>query len=290
MCFTTYNHILTFIMLSTRTTRTAFVFSFLLAFVVSVSQSFGFAPKREFYQLKVYHLKDNAQQERLESYLQQAYVPALHRAGIEKVGVFKTASEAAPASATSPGSTTAPAEQLLYVLIPLKSVEQFMGLSETLAKDKQYTSAGKDYLDAAFDNPIYNRFESVLMESFTGMPALMAPKLQSGPSERIYELRNYEAATEKLHENKISQFNNGELDIFKRLGFNTVFCGQVKAGGKLPSMMYMTSFENKTERDAHWKAFSADPAWKTLNALPEYAHNFLRADIYLLHPTTYSEI
>ena len=122
------------------------------------------------------------------------------------------------------------------------------------------------------------------------MPALVVPSLKSDASERIYELRRYEAATEKLHENKISQFNNGELDIFKRLGFNTVFCGQVKAGGKLPSLMYMTSFENKTERDAHWKAFSADPTWKTLNAKPEYAHNFLRADIYLLHPTTYSEI
>ena len=116
------------------------------------------------------------------------------------------------------------------------------------------------------------------------------PKLNAGAAERVYELRRYEAATEKLHEAKISQFNNGELDIFKRLGFNTVFCGQVKAGGKLPSLMYMTSFENKTERDAHWKAFSADPGWKELNAKPEYAHNYLRADIYLLHPTAYSEI
>ncbi len=238
-------------------------------------QTFGFAPKREFYQLKIYHLKDNTQKERLEKFLQQAYLPALHRAGVGKVGVFKPAPEA---------------DSLLYILIPFKSVEQFMNLSEMLGKDKQYATAGADYLNAEYNKPVYSRFDSILMEAFASMPTLVAPTLSGELSERVYELRNYEAATEKLHENKISQFNNGELDIFKRLGFNTIFCGQVKAGSKLPSLMYMTSFENKAARDAHWKSFSDDPAWKKLNALPEYAHNFLRADIYLLHPTAYSEI
>lgn len=262
-------------MLITRTMRNAFVFSVFLACLVSVSLSFGLAPKREFYQLKIYHLKDNSQQEGLDAYLQKAYLPALHRAGIEKVGVFKPATGA---------------DSLVYVLIPFKSVEQFMGLSDRLDKDGQYAAAGKDYIDAEFNNPPYKRYESILMEGFTGMPSLMAPKLQGTPAERIYELRNYEAATEKLHEKKISQFNNGELDIFKRLGFNTIFCGQVKAGTKMPSMMYMTSFENQAARDAHWKAFTDDAGWKSLNAQPQYAHNFLRADIYLLHPTAYSEI
>ncbi|GAB2577054.1 NIPSNAP family protein [Spirosoma areae] len=261
-------------MLSNPVTRSAFS-GWLFFLVISVGQSYGSAPKREFYQLKVYHLNGSSQKDRLETYLKQAYLPALHRAGVGKIGVFKPATEA---------------DSLVYVLIPFKSVEQFMALSETLTKDKQYVTAGKDYLDAEYNNPAYKDFESVLMESFAGMPTMMLPKLTSDPSERIYELRRYEAATEKLHENKISQFNNGELDIFSRLGFNTIFCGQVKAGGKLPSLMYMTSFENKAERDAHWKAFSADPGWKALNAKPEYAHNFLRADIYLLHPTPYSEI
>ncbi|MFD2933019.1 NIPSNAP family protein [Spirosoma flavum] len=262
-------------MSTNRKTGNTLILWFFCAFIISASQGFSFAPKREFYQLKIYHLKDSPQKDRLETYLKEAYLPALHRAGVGKVGIFKPATEA---------------DSLVYVLIPFKSLDQFMALSETLAKDKQYASTGQDYLNAEYNNPVYKGFESVLMESFAGMPTLVAPKLQASQADRIYELRNYEAATEKLHENKISQFNNGELDIFKRLGFNTVFCGQVKAGAKLPSMMYMTSFESKAERDAHWKAFSADPAWKTLNALPEYAHNFLRADIYLLHPTAYSEI
>jgi hypothetical protein len=181
-------------------------------------------------------------------------------------------------------------DSLLFILIPFKSADRFAKLAGRLDKDRQYASDAQEYMNAEYNNPVYSRFESILMEAFEGMPTLNVPTLKSAPSERIYELRSYEAATEKLHENKISQFNNGELDIFRRLGFNTVFCGQVRAGGKMPNLMYMTSFENRAARDAHWKEFSADPAWKKLNAQPEYAHNFMRMDMYLLNPTAYSEI
>lgn len=262
-------------MFTTHKIRNVFAYWLLFGLIIGTGSAFGQAAKREFYQLKIYHLKDNSQKDRLETFLKQAYLPALHRAGVWKVGFFRSATEA---------------DSLVYVLIPFKSLDQFMSLSETLAKDKQYATAGQDYINTEYNNPVYSHIESILMEAFAGMPTMILPTLQAQPAERIYELRRYEAATEKLHENKISQFNNGELDIFKRLGFNTIFCGQVKAGSKLPSLMYMTSFENKAARDEHWKAFSADPAWKKLNALPEYAHNFLRADIYLLHPTPYSEI
>jgi len=251
------------------------LFSLLSILVISGNIAFGFPPKHEFYQIKIYHYKEDSQRKRLETYLKEAYMPALHRAGISKIGVFEPAEEA---------------DSLLYVLIPFKSADQFISLPGTISKDKQYLTAGKDYLDTEYDNPVYTSFESIFMESFAGMPALKLPDLKSAPSERIYELRRYEAASEKLHENKIRQFNNGELDIFSRLGFNVVFCGQVKAGSKMPSLMYMTSFENKAERDAHWKTFGSDPAWTKLNAQPEYAHNFLRADIYLLHSVAFSDI
>ncbi len=237
-------------------------------------QAIASAPKREFYQLKIYHVRDANQKSRLETYLQKAYLPALHRAGIKQVGVFVP---------------NTGADSLLYVLTPFKSVDQFSALSETLMRDKQYTADAAEYINAPFDQPYYSRFESVLMQAFATMPTLVTPGLTGNRADRVYELRSYEAATEKLHEAKVAQFNNGELDIFKRLGFNTVFCGQVQAGGKMPNMYYMTSFTDKADRDAHWKAFGADPAWKTLNSLPEYAHNFMRADTYLLHPTAYSD-
>jgi hypothetical protein len=53
--------------------------------------------------------------------------------------------------------------------------------------------------------------------------------------------------------------------------------------------MYMTCYENKADRDAHWKAFGNDPAWKTLSALPEYQHNVSRNDTSFLQPVEYSD-
>ena len=47
------------------------------------------APARYYYQLKIYHFKNAAQEGRLDTYLQNAYLPALHKTGVKSVGVFK---------------------------------------------------------------------------------------------------------------------------------------------------------------------------------------------------------
>ena len=260
-----------------------FALCLLVLWVVNALPAHSQASKQSLHQLKIFHLKDKSQEERLDKYLQSAYLPALHRAGISKVGVFK------PAENTD-SNAPAPTEQLVYVFIPLASPDQVYKLDETLAKDKQYTAAAKDYIDAPHNNPLYNRFETILMEGFTGMRGVNVPKLKSAPQERIYELRSYEAATEKLHQNKVSMFNKGEIQLFDRLGFNAIFYGRVLAGSKMPNLMYMTSFENMAEREKHWNTFRDDPEWKKMSSDPQYANNFLRADTYLLHPTSYSDI
>ncbi|WP_242920258.1 NIPSNAP family protein [Pontibacter liquoris] len=258
--------------------RILFSLCLLALWVGLVSPVFSFAPQPGIFELKVYHLASHDQESRLDKYLQQAYLPALHRAGISKVGVFK------------PTEQKDSTERLVYVFIPLASSQQFFKLDQQLANDKQYATAGKDYIDAPYDKPLYKRFETILIEPFSGMTGFSVPNLKAAHGERIYELRSYEGATEKLHLNKVSEFNKGEIDIFKRLNFNAVFYGRVVAGSLMPNLMYMTTFENKAEREAHWKAFNDDPAWKKLNALPEYAHNTSHADIILLHPTDYSDI
>jgi hypothetical protein len=85
-------------------------------------------------------------------------------------------------------------------------------------------------------------------------------------------------------------FNEGgEVALFKRLNFNAVFYGDVIAGSRMPNLMYMTSFENMTERDAHWKTFSDDPEWKALSSRTEYQNNVSKIDINLLRATDYSD-
>jgi hypothetical protein len=107
----------------------------------------------------------------------------------------------------------------------------------------------------------------------------------------VYELRSYEGHTEKIYQNKVKMFNDGdEVGLFKRLGFNAVFYGEVLSGSRMPNLMYMTTFESKEERDAHWKAFSADPQWKTLSAMPEYQKNVSKNVQIFLRPTQYSDL
>lgn len=240
----------------------------------------GFAPRQEFYSIRVYQLKNAEQETRVDTYLQTALLPALHRRGITDIGVFKPV-----------GNDTA-AVRRIYVLIPLKSLEEYTGLSAALLKDARYLADGKDYLDAPHDNPPYIRIESILLQAFPDMPHHAAPgALQGAPAERIYELRSYEGPTEKYFENKVQMFNaGGEIPLFDRLGFHAVFYASVLAGSHMPNLMYMTSFDNMASREQHWKTFGADSVWKKLVASPQYQHNVSRNDIVFLHPAPYSDL
>ena len=236
-------------------------------------------PQREFYEIRVYHVKDAAQESTVDHYLEQAFLPALHKAGISKVGVFKPV-----------GNDTA-ADRRIYVLIPYKRLEQFQQLPEQLFASKEHGSAGAEYLDAAYNAAPYTRMETILLQAFTAHPQLELPALTGPKKERIYELRSYEGPTEKLYRNKVQMFNKGdEVGIFKRLNFNAVFYGEVISGSHMPNLMYLTTFENKAAREAHWKSFGSDPAWKQLSAMPEYQHNVSHQDIMFLYPTEYSDI
>lgn len=239
-----------------------------------------FAPKQEFYSIRIYQLKDKDQEARVEKYLQAALLPALHRAGNPEIGVFKPI-----------GNDTA-AIRRLYVVIPLKSVEQLTDLNTKLNKDAQYLTDGKDYLEASYDNAPYVRMESILLQAFPEMPRHAVPTALQGPkSDRIYELRSYEGPTESYFANKVRMFNEGgEVPLFQRLSFNAVFYATVLAGAHMPNLMYMTSYDNMASRDAHWKTFSADPFWKQLSGKPEFQHNVSHIDIVFLHPAEYSDL
>lgn len=238
------------------------------------------AADRDFYQLKIYHLKTAQQAEQLDEFLSTAYLPALHRAGIKNVGVFK------PIVADTDTDHTL----RVYVFIPYASYDQFAALDTVLLHDETYQEAGKAYLRAPHNDPPYDRIETILLNAFTGSPHVELPDLSSPRSERVYELRSYEGPTEAYYRNKVAMFNEGdEIGLFKRLGFNAVFYGEVVAGSRMPNLMYLTTFENKQSRDEHWSAFGKDEYWKKLSAMPEYQHNVSRNQQIFLYPTEYSD-
>jgi hypothetical protein len=235
--------------------------------------------KQEYYELRVYHLAWGSGQEgKVDAFLKDVYLPALHRAGIAKVGVFK------------PIETDMLYDKRIFVLIPLKTVEQYLMLPEVLARDKVYLETGKSFIDAPYNEPPYARFESIILRAFKNMPQPFFPSYTNPVSERVYELRSYESATEAKAARKIQMFNEGgEIDIFTSLKFNAVFYAEVISGSIKPNLMYMTTFTDMKSHDEHWKAFGATPEWKKLSAMEEYKNTVSNINRYLLRPTNYSD-
>jgi hypothetical protein len=230
---------------------------------------------REFYELRVYSLKNEQQQKLVETYFKDALIPALNRLGSKNIGVF---TELKPEGQTK-----------IYALLPYTSWDDFLAVQDKLATDQVYLQDGSAYLNAPATDPAYERIDSSLLKAFTHMPKMQAPEQRP----RIFELRRYEHASESAGKKKLEMFNDaGEIDIFKRLGFNPVFFGETIIGELRPNLIYMITFDDMAAHDSHWKAFVGDPEWKKVSAIPDYADAKLvsRITSTLLTPAAFSQI
>ena len=257
-----------------------FLYSFIALFILFIStKSFATNDNREYYLIKIYHCKSNAQLNNIDDYLKNIYLPFLHQSGIKKVGAFK------------PIDNDTVADKRIVVFIPFKKIKALEALENKIDQQNPFTKVGNAYADAAFNDAPFTRIETVLLHAFKDMPSFQSPLLTGTVNENIYEFRSYEGATETLYRKKVHMFNEGgEINIFKRLSFNAVFYAEVLSGSHMPNLMYMTSFNSKAERDEHWKNFSSDPEWKKISTAPEYANTVSKSDVVLMHSTDYSDL
>ncbi|MBD1365092.1 NIPSNAP family protein [Mucilaginibacter sp. ZT4R22] len=233
------------------------------------------AHSTDYYELRTYTLKNETQQKLVEDYFQYAAIPALNRIGIRHVGVF---TELKPEGQTK-----------IFVLTTYNGLAHLSHIADNIGKDAEWKKQGAAYLNAPASAPAYERIESSLMKAFKHSPLLVAPP----KTARIFELRQYQSASEAAGKKKIEMFNDqGEIDIFKRLGFKPVFWGETIIGPLRPNLTYMVTFDDLAAKDAHWKAFVDDAQWKKISAVPEYADALLVNKITstLLVPTAYSQI
>lgn len=229
----------------------------------------------EFYELRVYSLKNGRQRKLVENYFQNAAIPAYNRLGSKNVGVFT--------EYLSQGFTK------LVAVIPFNSIDDYLTVNDKLASDATYQQAGAEYLNADATAPSYERIESSLLRAFTTMPRLELPEKKS----RIFELRRYESPSETTGKKKIEMFNQaGEIAIFKRVGLTPVFFGETLIGPMRPNLTYMLTFDSMDEHDQNWKAFGGDPEWKRISGMPEYSDAKIISNInrMFLVPAAYSQI
>ncbi len=253
--------------------------TYLIMFLLSVpvANLSAAGAKQMYYEIRAYHVKSSGQSERVDSHLRDAYLPALHKAGITSVGVFKPV-----ASDTSFG-------KVIIVFIPYANLKQYEKVTAMVENNSEYQNNGKAFIDAPFNDPPFTRYESYLLKAFEGMPAFSPPMYTNPAGERVYELRNYESATESKAAKKIEMFNNGEIALFKSLGFNAVFFGEVLMGNRMPDLIYMITFQDMATHDTKWQDFRNAEEWKKMSGLKEYENTVSRITSYLLSPTSYSD-
>jgi hypothetical protein len=229
------------------------------------------AQDKEFYEFRIYQLTGGGAKSTLKSYLTGALMPLFDKFGI-KLGAFEELDNEEPPK--------------VYTLFAYPSAEVYFKLKQELTTDKDYLLAAKSYFELPASKPVFERYETFLMEAFDGIPKLKIPEKNRG----LLELRTYESYNEDAARRKIAMFNDEELPLFEKVDLHQVFFGKILAGKYMPALMYMLWFKDMDEREANWKKFVDSPEWKSMSAKPINADTVSKVHKKFLVPTDYSQI
>ena len=225
----------------------------------------------EFYEFRVYQLIGGGEKNILKSYLTEALLPLFKKMNI-KLGSFEELDNEEPPK--------------VYTLFVYPSAQVYFNLQKELSSDKNYMAAAKSYFELPAAQPVFERYDTTLMEAFDGIPKLKLPSKNRG----LLELRTYESYNEDAARRKVDMFNDEELPLFEKVGLHPVFFGKILAGKLMPALMYMLWFTDMNEREANWKKFVDSPEWKAMSGKAIYADTVSKVRKKFLVPTYYSQI
>lgn len=222
------------------------------------------------------HTTPEEQGARVADFLSDGLAPALSKTGAKLVGAFANViGEDGP------------------YYVSLTSYASLAAMQECLTKlenDGEYQRQ-VEKLGAGNGLP-FVRVESSLLRTFDVMPEPVLTPDSEKRAPRIFELRTYESQTFATLKRKVGMFNNGEAQIFERLGLRPVFFGESIVGPGQPNLMYMLSYDDLAQRDRLWHDFVTDPQWKKLSGTPELKDSEIVANIsnVILRPLPFSLI
>jgi len=233
---------------------------------------------RDYYLIQVYHCSTAKQIENIDAFLKKTFLPYLHQNGIEKVGVF------------APLDNDTATDKRLYVWVPFKNIQKLDELDQKIEAIDPMGTAAIIHLENADGSLPYTRIEKIITRAFKFQPQYVTKSTLTKSSSRVYEYRSYESPTEAMHLKKVHMFNEGgEVTLFASLNFNAIFYSKVIAGSSMPNLIYMTSFNNMEDRDAHWKSFEEAPLWKKISVAPEYINTVNRNETVLMSARDYAD-
>ena len=231
---------------------------------------------KQFIEVRKYAVKDAEKRAKLVEVLDQALIPALNRQGIKPVGVLVPIP-----SATKYANN-------VFVVFPHKTAESFVNVAAKLLADTAYMKDAAPIFETTSKDPVYTDCETYFLQGFPTMPTIEVPDL--GPN-RVFEWRFYRSFNIERNAAKIRMFDvGGELPLFREVGMNPIFFGDVIAGNWLPALMYMIGFSSMEAHAEAWKAFGAHPKWQAMRGLPEYADTATEIVNAIMTPSPGSQI
>ncbi len=243
------------------------------------------APAREYYEIRRYRIPDEDSRQTVLAYLENALVPALNRAGIDRVGVFGVEPPSAEEEALDPVDAMS-----LWAIIAFRSIDDFTGMKSRLEADAVYLEAAAPMYATPTREPIHERVESWFLRAFQGMPVMELPPQTAAGEDRIFELRLYESHNEDTARRKVHMFDHGEIDIMRDVDMAPLLYGELLIGANVPALVYILSAPDMASHREHWRAFLDHPEWVRMRDMEMYKGTVSRIESVFLRPTAFSGI
>jgi len=225
--------------------------------------------KKEIYEWRIYTL--NSDVNSLDTFYKDILIPAYKREKVT-VGAFTPLKKGE--------------KEQRYYLFVYPDITSFYRIKKDIWKDNAFRKAAQSFYDTTAKSPVYSNFETHLCEAFDKIPVRLNPD----PSRTLFEYRIYWSPNEEANQRKVQMFNKDEINLFDKVGINSVCYGEILSGPRMPALIYLTWYKDETARNAAWDKFRVHPDWQRIKDLPEYANTATNNQSILLTPLTYSQI
>ena len=226
---------------------------------------------KNIYELKVYQFSGGGGVNQLKNYYTSAVIPFLNKRGAT-VGAFSEYSKEDPPR--------------VYVLHAHNNPSAYWDTIQQMKTDNEFLNAAKPYYDLPVGQPVFERYETLLLEAFKSIPKFKSPSRDRG----LLELRIYESHNEDAFRRKVKMFDDEELPLFEKVGLHPVFFGELLAGKYMPALVYMLWFKDMEQREANWDKFRTSKEWEVMRNKEIYANTVSKVRKIFLTPMDFSQI
>jgi hypothetical protein len=232
----------------------------------------------QYYELRFLQLRNSKanQPRRLTDLLEKHHLPMTKRLGIGPVGYFQV--------------YLGPDSPKFVTLTSYNSLADLEKKRAAMRADEAWSKAVEEFGSA--DQAPYDRQEVWLLRAFDGMAKLEVPPLGEGTTSHLFDLRVYEAESERDSDEKIRMFDTEEIKIFRRCGIHPVFFGKTLFGSKMPNLTYMVWYADLEARATAWAKFGEDADWKRIRVQPGWTDAEIVSNVSntFLRPLPFSPI